>query len=374
METIQEFLEDVLCQPMPSATDSCAIAGMVDILRTKGCFSLSVRYALALGMSGCDMGNNSTLDLPKSLEGYEKFGVVFEQALEQLIREQMSASGPPAKALAAIADDETLRDDLVNIVVPLLQQQYESLIRPLVPFHISASSNLDGGENGDEETGANKDSNSLASFARVTIDAFFDNDLLQTTKEFLANAHGSFGLCVTSSLDASSQMCLAARGQTISIAFYPKSGVILYGSEQAAVKAALNTATPGGNLQATVHYTKTNIDNPLDRCSARLDLDDLGGEICLLDWNKDGIASQDNFVSLPNRCLPVHTIMNNTVRLVLFQQNGPSQPSKDKSLFSRMTLLEGNQFIEPLKDEAKDIVLSDIQSIPKSKCLGMWHS
>jgi hypothetical protein len=30
-----------------------------------------------------------------------------------------------------------------------------------------------------------------------------------------------------------------------------------------------------------------------------------------------------------------------------------------------MTLLEGNDFIQPLKQEPKDIVLSDIQSIPK---------
>ena len=39
------------------------------------------------------------------------------------------------------------------------------------------------------------------------------------------------------SLDVKRQMVMAARGQTISLAFYPAAGLILYGSEQAAVKA-----------------------------------------------------------------------------------------------------------------------------------------
>ena len=146
----------------------------------------------------------------------------------------------------------------------------------------------------------------------------------------------------------------------MSVAFYPKSGLILYGSEQAAVKANLNRETPGGDLVPIARDKE--IDDSLNRCAARLDLDDLGGEICLLDWNT---ASGDtDVVSLPNRHLEVHQIMNNTVKVVLFQQNGESK-SKDKSLFHRMTLLEGNAFIEPLKSEPTDLVLSDIRSIPR---------
>ena len=55
-----------------------------------------------------------------------------------------------------------------------------------------------------------------------------------------SSPQGSFGLCVSSSIDARRQFCVAARGQTISLAFYPRQGVVLYGSEQAAVKAGLN--------------------------------------------------------------------------------------------------------------------------------------
>ena len=76
--------------------------------------------------------------------------------------------------------------------------------------------------------------------------AFFDNDLMNTTKLVLGNSKGSFGLCITSSMDAHRQLCVAARGQTMSVAFYPESGLILYGSEQAAVKAALGKEAPEG--------------------------------------------------------------------------------------------------------------------------------
>lgn len=76
----------------------------------------------------------------------------------------------------------------------------------------------------DEEGGS-----SLAYFVRVVVDAFFDNDLLWTVRTFLSHAKGSFGLCVTSSVSAHRQLCIASRGQTNSIAFFPKSGIICYG-------------------------------------------------------------------------------------------------------------------------------------------------
>ena len=47
-------------------------------------------------------------------------------------------------------------------------------------------------------------------------------------------------MAVNSSLDAHRQIVVAARGQTISVATYPQSGLVLWGSEQAACKAAIN--------------------------------------------------------------------------------------------------------------------------------------
>jgi hypothetical protein len=48
--------------------------------------------------------------------------------------------------------------------------------------------------------------------SRYSVDAFFDNDLIRTSRMFLKSSRGSFGLCITSSLDADRQMALAARG------------------------------------------------------------------------------------------------------------------------------------------------------------------
>ena len=346
---------------MPSTGDSCAIAGMVDLMRTKGSFGLSVRYALALGMPGRTMKANSTLGLPNSFAVYQNIGAVFEDALQRHLQKYTASNMTPVQVLAATSNDPHLRDDLAKTVGPLLRNKYKELIQPLVPFHLSAP-RPDHDDDFDEESG-NKDAKdkSLACFAKTTIDAFFDNDLFQTTKVFLSNAHGSFGLCITSTLDAANQMCLAARGQTMSVGFYPKAGLVLYGSEQAAVKAALDVATPGGDLEPISRDKE--VDDSLNRCAARLDLDDLGGEICLLDWSKHATGA-GGIMSHPNRHLQVHQIMNDTIKIVLYQQHN-SHRHRGKSLFHRMTLLEGNIFIQPLRPQPKDIVLSDIQSIPR---------
>ena len=74
---------------------------------------------------------------------------------------------------------------------------------------------------------------SLGRFIDSAVGAFFDQDLLQSVRMFLANAKGSFGLFVSCSLDAHRQFVVAARGQTISLAFYPKQNLVLWGSEQA---------------------------------------------------------------------------------------------------------------------------------------------
>jgi hypothetical protein len=174
----------------------------------------------------------------------------------------------------------------------------------------------------------------LASFVKATIRAFFDNDLLHSTRLFLRNAKGSFGLMIASSLDAHRQTCFAARGQTMSIAFYPRKGLICYGSEQAAVKAGLNYENPGGNIALGDSREADN--------AVRLDLDDLGGEICLLDWGFG--VDAEAAISPPNRHLVVEKMMNNRVNVVLLRQS----PKKFKPSSKRLTLLENNEFIKPL--------------------------
>ena len=76
-------------------------------------------------------------------------------------------------------------------------------------------------------------SRAAARFADAAAGAFLDQDLLRAVRGFLAGARGSFGLFASCSLDAHRQFVLAARGQTMSLAFYPRQGVVLWGSEQA---------------------------------------------------------------------------------------------------------------------------------------------
>ena len=57
-------------------------------------------------------------------------------------------------------------------------------------------------------------------------------DLLNAVRGLMAGAAGELGLCVTCSLDAGARLVLAARGRPMSVAIYPRLGMVLWGSEQ----------------------------------------------------------------------------------------------------------------------------------------------
>ena len=152
----------------------------------------------------------------------------------------------------------------------------------------------------------------------------------------------------------------------MSVAFYPSMGLICYGSEQAAVKAGLRASVP----ESTAVLGASQSDIALD--ALRLDLDDLGGEILLLDWGKNKYESSP--VSKPNAHLAQHDLMNGNLNAILYQES-KSTP-QDRQLYHRLTRLSRNRFIKPIPDESKDIILTDIQDIPRI-CQGIqdeWHS
>ena len=78
----------------------------------------------------------------------------------------------------------------------------------------------------------------VARFVDSAVAAFFDQDLFRAVSMLLGNAKGSFCLFVSCSLDAHRQVVLAARGQTMSVAFYPAKNLILWASEQVLPYAA----------------------------------------------------------------------------------------------------------------------------------------
>lgn len=202
LEIIQKWLSVVTETPIPAIVDSCAIAGMIDILRTQGCFGLSVRYAVCLGLESSEI-EESPYQFP-SYKHFESIGRVFEKILDRKLE---------TTSLHEIGDNVESRKDLVLQVLKTLKGDKMDLIQPLnrAGYMPLVDAEAEGG-------GA-----SLYAFCKATVDAFFDNDLLMATQIFLKNAKGSFGLCVTSSLDAHRQICLAARGQTVrSLRYYLK--------------------------------------------------------------------------------------------------------------------------------------------------------
>ena len=349
LEIIQKWISVVTETKTPTVADSCAIAGMIDILRTKGCFGLSARYAICLGLSSSNMEEG-----PKGYPPYEtyvKIGKVFEEVLERQLESGIS--------LQKLGDSTTQRHTLVTVVSTLLEEKYMNLMTSLSMYLVSTK--------GDDEEALSK--NSYFTFCLTTINAFFDNDLLMSTQIFLKHAKGSFGLCVSSSLDAHRQICMAARGQTMSVAFYPERGLICYGSEQAAVKAGLNTKIEVMNFADISRMSSLDY----DLNDTRLDLDDLGGEVLLLDWDKRNRMSR--VASKPNQHLPEYIFMTGTVKAILYQESKTT--SLDPEIFHRMKNLSGNKMIKPLQiQENDDIVWADIQDIPKV-CLDIqddWHS
>jgi hypothetical protein len=330
-EAIQAWLSVATGSKMPTVVDSCAIAGMVDLIRCKGCFSLACRYVVCLGLPTSTIGIASDVALPHHNQ-YDTMGRIFEESLHDL--QQVYPLG-----LCAIGDDEPgiYRDTLVRKAIDKLNRN-ESL-RAVFRNQI---------RNG--EDGA-----STYSFARAIVNAFFDNDLFHTVKILMKNASGSFGLCVMSSLDVNSQMCIASRGQTMSIAFYPQKQLICYGSEQAAVKAGMLYKFPGSQIDEIDH---THLSATTD--VQRLDLDDVGGEIALLDWSTN---CNSNPVSRPNRGLQAHRVMNNKVRLFLFQES--TSHTSNNHLYQRMTKLTKNPLILPLKEDCDDPILQDLRDIPR---------
>ena len=117
----------------------------------------------------------------------------------------------------------------------LSQQRLDGLLWTCRDVFRAAAERFEGGGC----TPASLDATAAKALVRVAVRAFFEQDLLAAARQLLANAIGSFGLVLSTSLDAPNELVVAARGQTMSIAFYPLLGAFLFGSESAATKAAM---------------------------------------------------------------------------------------------------------------------------------------
>ena len=77
LSAVQAWLQRVLWTPMPSTVDSAVVAGLVDLLRTQGLWTLSVRYAFVFAGGHEDLD----YDMP-SLKEIEAVAHVLEAVFE----------------------------------------------------------------------------------------------------------------------------------------------------------------------------------------------------------------------------------------------------------------------------------------------------
>ena len=142
----------------------------------------------------------------------------------------------------------------------------------------------------------------------------------------------------------------------MSVAFYPSKGIVCFGSELAAVKAGLSVSIPDDSRPL---ITKSH--HSVDKDDLRLDLDDLGGEIVILDWGSHAYANHP--VSLPHKNLVKHNLMNNKMTAIILQESKMSTQYSD--IYHRMVPLSRNNLIKPIPEECEDNILRDIEDIPR---------
>ena len=205
---VRQVVEDATKKPCPAPVDSVVVAGLIELLRTKGIWQLSLRYALLFRTPHRDVHSPVPAEAALAFASHT-FSEIFEAMIK---RNSHTEIGAPA-----------FRKALSDTAVTMLQGS-------------SALLGLDLYDIAEDDPESPLGMEQLQALAAATVDAFFDNDLLYSVQEFLRCARGSFGLSVTCSLDIGSEMVLAAKGQTISVAFYPRTKLVLWGSEAAACK------------------------------------------------------------------------------------------------------------------------------------------
>ncbi|KAA6424459.1 MAG: hypothetical protein FRX49_05671 [Trebouxia sp. A1-2] len=221
---VMAWLSAVLHVPPPADCDSVAIAGLIDLMRTQGLWLQSLRLA-------------------------------FQQCTGGAVQTK--------QAHRAVGDIERGVPD----------------IEPPTPSQLQAGQD----EAWVQWVAARDKWSSLCNIAMLN---FVQNDLFWAVRQFLDNAHGSFGLAVMSEVDTGS-LVLAAYKQPMTLTFAPHTGVVLYSSEAQATLQPLTTfasvppqAIPNAQMFGRGKAESTDIGPP----TYRIDMDDSSGEVYLLQY------------------------------------------------------------------------------------------
>ena len=294
------FIERATETLAPATVDSVGVAGLMDLLRCRGCWSLAARYAYLFGV---DRGAVD-FDVPEYAT-FERLG----EALDACFRETVASAAKDASdfGLYTLAEDIEEEERSVSVREGAKQKHRPSgMLRPArhEPRHwprpwirsrptaprppherrerprtLCTSAGRDrarrlrGGRrrvsrreeiksaatrrlrSSDASLSESLDlgdrPTALETFVSAAVDGFFDNDLFHATRLFMANARGlvrSRRPRVRSFVPPDDRR---RERQTNSVALYPRLGLVLYGSEQAAVKACVGMKPRPGPRRST---------------------------------------------------------------------------------------------------------------------------
>ena len=282
---MQTLLISLLHSPMPATVDSMCVAGLLELLRTKGLWLASARYGYLFG--GLRESGNLAARAPHlwSRERLLAVGALFEATWARVVeRAKIKAeagapsSSPPKRRMSspgrlskrpscstkpsvpgdgsgggvggggASSGDIELGEAAMGgaaggsrqlTMASLRNDMVDAMTEPLcnLLLHSEGSPGFAVASDDGIATAA-----SVMLLIEVSVDAFIGNDLYCATRQLLGGAKGSFGLVTSHSLDATDELVVAARGQTMSVACYPQMGVVLFGSEAAATKVGMGEA------------------------------------------------------------------------------------------------------------------------------------
>ena len=218
--------------------ESGETAGLLDLLRTRGLWLASVRFGYLYGALARRAGAGASappvalhkrpaaLLSDRALQGV---AAVFECEWRALVS---SDEAGPVEELTALEEGPTHAEHAA-LRLRLQLRACEALAAEAEACGLADC--IRAGPCGGDIHGA------IDALARVAVAAFFDNDLLEAARLLLEGAKGSFGIVLSHALDSPRELVLGARGQSMSVAFFPRLGIVSFGSEAAATKAPLTT-------------------------------------------------------------------------------------------------------------------------------------
>lgn len=211
--TLGLWLERVLHTPNNAKGDSPKIAGMMDLLVTKGMWYPSVRLAyqqaIAISVEAAFGGQKPSAAAPNTAPSQGDLNT-WAEMFQRVFTSELSNLKP------SNADKITPNHLKNSVTLP------QALIQTLSNHSSTKSwSKLQ-----------------IISLVKFTLEAFFNNDLYRATQIFIEQAQGSFGL-VTASILLESELVLCAKGQPITVGFNWEQGYMVYASEPAAIDRIL---------------------------------------------------------------------------------------------------------------------------------------